>query len=307
MTMTVAPRLRAAAIAADERGFAGLVEESVGLVEHQQPRLPVKRAGQRHPLRLACGEARAHQPERRVITLRKLEDQLVHPGFGGRRDHRFVDLARFVGALRLREAGDVLLDRAFEQRRLLRHVAEIRPKRVLVPIGQAGVVEPHGANGRLKRSDEDLAERRLARSAGADDAEDLAGLGAEGDAHQDRPPIAAANADLLDLEQALGRWQRGVDAGFADLFERVRQAANGGARGGERGPGADDAFDRLERAAQQHRRSDDRACRNIAGDGQQCAEAERGGLDEQAEELAGRGQPRPDICASTMLASAMPR
>src|SRR3982751_5077559 len=56
---------------------------------------------------------------------------------------------------------------------------------------------------------------------------------------------------------------------------------------GERSPAGDDAFDRLQRAAEKDRRGDDGASRDIAGDGQQRAKAERGGLDEHAEELAG--------------------
>src|SRR6266567_4901601 len=127
---------------------------------------------------------------------------------------------------------------------------------VLVPVGEAGAVDPDSADRGLERADQNLAERRLARPAWADHAEDLARVGAEAHPDEDRAAIAPAQPDFLDLQYALGRGQCGVDPLLVEILEVARQPARGGASGGERRPGTDDAFDRLQRAAQEHGGSD---------------------------------------------------
>ena len=52
-----------------QRLLAVLVEEGVGFVEHEQARVAIQRPSQRHALRLAGRQPRAHQAERRVIAL----------------------------------------------------------------------------------------------------------------------------------------------------------------------------------------------------------------------------------------------
>ena len=208
MTMTRRAALaRALAIARDQRSFARLVEEGVGLVEHQQPSARRKARGPAQSA--ATGRRTGPRPSARAACHSPAE------AAGSARGRRLrcaaattaSSISRASSASRgCGEARDIFLDRAFEQRRLLRHVAEMRAKLVLVPVGQAGAVDPDRADGRLKRADEDLAERRLARSARADDAEDLAGLGAEADA---RPGSAARRGRERRLPRPrAGPWAR---------------------------------------------------------------------------------------------------
>ena len=78
-----------------------------------------------------------------------------------RRNHSFVDRLRLFATGALPEARDILLDRAFEERRLLRHVAEIFAELVLVPVGQPRTVDPDRSDRGLDGADYDLAERGL--------------------------------------------------------------------------------------------------------------------------------------------------
>ena len=68
----------------DQRGLPFRVEEGIGLVQHENRRIAVKRPRQRDPLRLAGRQACPERPEPGVIALRQLQDQLVHPGELGR-------------------------------------------------------------------------------------------------------------------------------------------------------------------------------------------------------------------------------
>src|SRR5262249_12962110 len=155
----------------------------------------------------------------------------------------------------------IVPDGSFEERRLLRHIADMLPKLVLVPIGDTRTVDANAADRRLHRTDENSTERRLARSAGADDAEHLAGLRMEADADQDRFSFAAADANFLEVWRSSGIRERRVGARLADGLEGALKPMHRGTCGSERGPGADDAFDRLERTAEKHGRGDDRARR----------------------------------------------
>ena len=109
----------------------------------------------------------------------------------------------------------------------------MRTQLVLIPIGEARAVQSNDPDRRLQRAHQNFSECCLARSAGTDDAEDSAGLRAEGRADQDRPSVAAADPDFLNLEQAFGRWKGRVDPLLPHIVERTREAMRGGPRGGE--------------------------------------------------------------------------
>ena len=73
------------------------------------------------------------------------------------------------------------------------------------------------------------------------------------------------------------------------------------------GPAGDDAFDRLERPAEQDRSGDDRAGRNITGNRQQRAEPSAADWTNMRKNLLVAVNLLPTSCASTMLASAIRR
>ena len=139
------------------------------------------------------------------------------------------------------------------------------------------------------------------------------------------PRILPGSARKL-MPTRIGRPSRPRSADFLDLAARLRapeapcrsaprprcssardSRRSGRPRGAERRPAADDALDRLQRAAQEHRRGDDRARRDVAGDRQQGAErqAPTDWTNRRKNRLVAVSLP-PANCALTMLASAMP-
>ena len=103
MTMTVAPRVRARLKRANQRRLARLIEEGIGLVEHQHGRLAVQRARQRNPLCLAratnprpSARAGSHKP-------RQLQDHLVHASLACGCNDGFIDPLDLVRRSRTRK------------------------------------------------------------------------------------------------------------------------------------------------------------------------------------------------------------
>ena len=148
MTMTVAPRASRTGNRCDQRRFAVLIEKGIGLVENNQSRFAIECPCKGNPLRLAGRQAKSHQAKLGIIAFGQVEDQFVDSGFLGGSDHRIVDAFGFLLGLTLLEAGDILLDRPFEQGGFLGHVAKIGSELVLVPVSQPRPVNAHGPNRR---------------------------------------------------------------------------------------------------------------------------------------------------------------
>ena len=110
-----------------------------------------------------------------------------------------------------------------------------RPSIERIPIGEPRSVQPDRADGWLDRADQHLAERRLARSVRPDDADNLTGLGAKTDPHEDRPAVRSTNADAFNLDLPLRRREGRVNALPTRLLENVGEPMDGGPRRGERG------------------------------------------------------------------------
>ena len=70
--------------------------------------------------------------------------------------------------------GDVLSDRAVEQKHILLDNAQQRTKRFNVVIAQIAAIERHAPGRRIIKSGNQIAERRFARAAGADQSHGLA-------------------------------------------------------------------------------------------------------------------------------------
>ena len=137
-----------------QRLIAVGVEIGVGLVEHDQERIAVERAGQRDALPLSGRERRAAFADLRVVAVRQSQHHLVHAGGVRGGDHRLR-----VG-VRL-EAGDILRHRAGEQLDVLRQIADMAAERLRAPLVERGAVEPHLAACRphtptMARTSDDL-------------------------------------------------------------------------------------------------------------------------------------------------------
>ena len=102
------PRARTLDDGAAQRLVAFGVEVGVGFVEHDQERIAVERARKRDALRLAGGQRSAAFADLGLVAFGQADDQVVHAGRLGRRDHR--------GGIGLRsEPADVLRDGAGQQ------------------------------------------------------------------------------------------------------------------------------------------------------------------------------------------------
>ena len=170
------------------------------LVEDQDARVDQQRAGDRDPLPLAARERLAALADQRVVAVRQPEDELVRVRGARRGD----DLrARRVGPA----VGDVLGDRAEEQERLLQHDADVA---AVVGHGEAAdvdAVDQDRAVAHVVEAADQVDQRALARAAGADQADHLAGPDRQVEA-ADHRAVAVAEADAGQLDRALQRADR---------------------------------------------------------------------------------------------------
>ena len=138
-----------------QRRVALGVEVGVGLVEDDEERVAIERAGQRDALALAGGERGAALADLRRVAVGEVKDEVMD----ARRLRRLDDLLR----LRVRvETGDVLGDRAGEELDVLRQVADVLAERCRDAIAPAP--RRRGGRGRgpaaqapmMTRTSEDL-------------------------------------------------------------------------------------------------------------------------------------------------------
>ena len=270
-----------------QRRLALGIEERIGLVEHQHRRIAVKRPRQCDPLRLARRKPRTHRPKHRVITLRQLQDEIVHPGEPRRRDRPPVDILALVRPAD--EARYIVLDAAFEQARFLRQITEMMPQLILVPVAPLRPVDPDIAEVGNDRPGDDLGQRRLARSARPDHPDDLARRRGKADPGQDRHPVGPAHADILDPQMTFRLGQGGADTvGVIGLSQHVGQPLQRHFRRPQLRPAANQCLDRLQCPPEQDRRGDDRPRRNVPRDRQQGTQPKRSRLNEHPQEPARR-------------------
>jgi hypothetical protein len=179
----------------EKRLLALLVEVGVRLVQDHQLRVAVERARERDALALARRERLARLAHFRVVAF-------------GQPQHHLVDLRALRGAdhgrrIRLAEPGDVFRHRAAEELDVLGQIADMRPEHFARPGRDVRAVETHRAGDRPPHADDEPRERRLARRAGADDAERFARADVEGHAAQDRALGAFHRENrLLELDTA---------------------------------------------------------------------------------------------------------
>ena len=177
-TRTAAPRVRAASIAAISAASPSASRAELGSSRTRRRGSPNSARARPMRWRWPPESAAAAVGERGLVALGQAADHLVDAGGAGGGDD--------VGHVGVAEAGDVLADPALEEQRVLRQVADgLAEAGALVGEG-ALAVEEDAAGGRRPEADDEPGERRLAGAGGADDAEELAGLDAEGDVAHER-------------------------------------------------------------------------------------------------------------------------
>ncbi len=187
-----------------QRQLALAVEVGGRLVEQQQRRLAQEGAGEADALRLASGEAAGALADAGSHSLRQLQGDLQQAGvLGGNQD----PLRRGPG----RRQPHVLLDRAGEQRRPLRHPGDPAPPFVGVDVAQVDAAAGDRPLVGFGQPRQQRDQGRLAAAAGADQGHRLPRLQPQVDAAQDLGParVREAHAGQLDrLAAGVGRRQR---------------------------------------------------------------------------------------------------
>src|SRR5260370_1385812 len=130
-------------------------------------------------------------------------------------------LQAFVGARKRRRGddtlgrrggigeGDIFPDRAVEQHVFLKHHAHLSAQPCRIDLREIDAIDQHPAALRDIEALDELGERALARSGGADDPDQLAGRNVQADIVQDfRPVDAVAKRDVLERDVAADRGQR---------------------------------------------------------------------------------------------------
>src|SRR5581483_4088275 len=110
-----------------KRGFAGLIEIGIWLVEHNQLRHAKDCARQSDALALSAGQANALVADLRVIALRKLLNHFM----GMRESRRLKDF--FVRRIAF-HAADIVAHRSGKQLDILRKIADMAAKLCRIPM-----------------------------------------------------------------------------------------------------------------------------------------------------------------------------
>ena len=226
-----------------------------GLVEDQDPRVYQQRPGDREPLPLAAGEATAAFADAGVVGQRLRKDEVVRAGGPGRGHD-------VVSACRRPAVGDVVGDRAEEQKGLLEHAAKVAVVVGDVDVPQVYAVDPDRTGRGIVKPADQVGERRFARAARAhqpdhlprldgqvDTVKHFAGAVAEVDPRNLDPPLDAAELHrprglrnrrlaVEDLEDPLGARRRPLRGGH-HANHRFDTAVEPGDVGEKRGQGAD--------------------------------------------------------------------
>jgi hypothetical protein len=187
-----------------QRFFPLGVQAGVGLVQHQQARAAVHRAGQPDALALAAGQPRAAGTEPRVVALRQAQDHVV-----GVRPARGGDDLFGVGLV---QAGDVFRHRPGEQLHVLRQIADVAPQPLARPLPEFRAVQANLAAARPPAPGDQARQGGFSATARSDDAERLARFERERHPLQQRPvdpraPRSTACRPTEPLAVRVTRWR----------------------------------------------------------------------------------------------------
>ena len=137
------------------------VKIASGFVENQQFRIRQDGAGDRQSLPLAAAQSHATLADQRLHSVGHAVDELRGiGGFGGRMD--------FLGGRIPPCVGDVLSDRAVEQKDILLDDSQQRAKRFDVIVAQISSIQRHATRIRIVKTGYQIGERGFAGAAGTD-------------------------------------------------------------------------------------------------------------------------------------------
>ena len=148
--------------------LGAVVHRTRRFVEQQDRRIHQESAGDGDALTLAAGERIAALADQHVEAVRVAIDEVAQPGNLRRRDDR-----RVIGIRRA--DGDVVAQRAVEEGRILRHVADVAPEVGRIELPEVDAVDHHRALARLVKPEQQLLQGRLAGTDTANDDHFLAG------------------------------------------------------------------------------------------------------------------------------------
>ena len=271
-----------------------MVETRIGLVEHHEEGIAIERTRQADPLALSRRQGGATLAHLGLIAVRQAEDQLVDTGGLRRRDH--------LRRVRLRlQPGDVLRDRAGEQLHVLRQVADMLAQRLGRPLVERRPIDPDLAGDGPPDADEGPGQRRLARGAGADDPQPLAGLQGERDitGHQ-HVQARRCHADHFDRQRRLGLGQLHDVAVVGNPGQQVVEPVPALAGRDEDAPLGDHLLDRRERPGREDGAGDDDAGRRLSLDNEVGADRQHRRLQRHAQRAGEAAHAACDVARPLM-------
>ena len=171
------------------------------LVEDENRRVLQERPGDADALALAAGQPDAALADRRLVA-------------PGSREMKSCALAAVAAATISSSRGvelavaDVVGDRAREQHRILRHEADVVAQRSQRERADVMAVDQDPPFVRVVEARDQAGERRLAGAGGADDGDDLAWSGIEGDLLQRVDAARIAEADAVEGHTAFDAGNR---------------------------------------------------------------------------------------------------
>ena len=196
------------------------IERRGGLVEEQDGRSFKDGAGDGDALFLAARKLEAALADRRLVAVGQAHDEIVDAG----QPRRFLHLRR---ARRRVAVGDVVIDGVVEQHGVLGDHADGGAQGLLRHLADVLAVDEHAARIDVVEAEQDARDRRLARAAGADDGQGLAGGHRERDAFEHRTPGIVAEGDVFEFHPAAGDADRSGVRRVADLGRLAEKREHG--------------------------------------------------------------------------------
>ena len=177
-------------------GFTLGVERGGRLVQQQYRRVAHQRAGERDALALAAGEAAAFLAERGCEAVLLVQKAHGFGHAGGLLEDRVVGVVT--------SEADVFRRGAGEEGRLLRRVGKAPAPVARVRFGRGHTVQQDRAPLRIEKAQRETEHGRLARAAGADERDELAGLHLQREILQRRGIVLAiVEGHVLERQCAL--------------------------------------------------------------------------------------------------------
>ena len=171
------------------------VDRGGGVIEQQDPRVEQHRPGDGQALALSAREIEAPFPQRRVVPLRELLDELVGTGDAG---GPFDVFAGDVGTTE----GDVRRNGVAEEKRFLKHNADLPTEGGDVELAEVVTVDEDPPGGGVVEPGDQGEERGLARSGLPQQGDPLPGLNLERQLLQHRRVGLIVERDRVELDRS---------------------------------------------------------------------------------------------------------